>query len=76
MKNLTFGTAMALSVFANTAHAEGNAPTMIMDEMVVKNQTMDASMGTAGTLIPIILVFLLIAIAAAADDGGMMSYAE
>ena len=39
MKNLTFGAAMALSVVASTAQAQNTAPTMMMDEMVVKNQT-------------------------------------
>jgi hypothetical protein len=36
MKNLTFGAAMALSVAASTAQSQNAAPTMLMDELVVK----------------------------------------
>ncbi len=73
MKNVTFGAAMALSVFASSAYAEGNTPTMMMDEQVIKNQTASAS-DSIGMALPIIIMVLLIVVALSGDAGDMMYY--
>jgi hypothetical protein len=74
MKNLTFGAAMALSVVVSTAQAQNTAPTMMMDEMVVKNQTIEGSAESSPRYLPMLLVILpLVAVASlVSDDGGMM----
>jgi hypothetical protein len=74
MKNLTFGAAMALSVVASTAQAHNTAPSMMMDEMVVKNQTIEGSAESSARYIPMLMVILLLVAVASlvSDDGGMM----
>ncbi len=74
MKNLTFGAAMALSVVASTAQAHNTAPSMMLDEMVVKNQTIEGSAESSARYLPMLLMILLLVAAASlvSDDGGMM----
>lgn len=65
---------MALSVVASTAQAQNTAPTMMMDEMVVKNQTIEGSAESSASYIPMLMVILLLVAVASlvSDDGGMM----
>jgi len=68
MKKSIIGTTLALSLFATTAFADGNAPAMVMDESVVKNQTANAA-NPESTVLPII-VFTLLVILASKGGGG------
>ena len=72
MKKSIIGTTMALSLFASASFAEGNAPVMLMDESVVKNQTAISS-DPASAMLPIIIFTLLVILAA---QGSGMSYPE
>ena len=76
MKNLTFGAAMALSVAASTAQSQNAAPTMLMDELVVKNQTIEGSAASLNSLLPILILFILVVVVATAADNGGMYYAS